>query len=234
MTMRLDPPEQPGTLTTLRGRVLIADDLPDAACSLATLCELYGADVRFAFDGAQTLRIAETFQPDVVLMDISMPIMNGYEAARAIRRAPWGQQTVLIALTGWGRSADRDAAESAGFDGHLLKPVEVEKLLRLICDLRLKRRGQGSSVHGCAEESPDTKAHHAGATADCDHAQCAAPGRSSGEEAQRHADPEQRDERDCGRSGNASNAGQPPEKRDKRYRRANRERQEGRARRAPG
>jgi CheY-like chemotaxis protein len=234
-----DLPEFPGTVDALRGRVLIADDVPDTACSLATLCQLCGAEVRFAFDGAETVRIAETFRPDVVLMDISMPIMNGYEAARAIRRAPWGQRMVLIALTGWGRRGDREAAENAGFDGHLLKPVELEKLLRLISDLRVRQRGQGQrgrepSVHGAAEESPDAEAHHPGAPTNCYHAQGTVPGRSSGEEAERHADTEQSDQRDCGRGGDAAKARQPAEKRDERYRRTERKRQEGRARRAPG
>ncbi|MGH8261599.1 MAG: response regulator, partial [Steroidobacteraceae bacterium] len=69
----------------LSGRILIADDLPDAARSLAMVFELYGAEVRFTLDGGQTLKVAESFQPDVVLMDISMPGMSGYDAARAIR-----------------------------------------------------------------------------------------------------------------------------------------------------
>jgi CheY-like chemotaxis protein len=124
---------------SLRGRVLIADDLPDAARSLAMIFELYGAEVRFTLSGEETVKVAERFLPEVVLMDISMPGMSGYDAARAIRAAPWGRDMVLVALTGWGRSTDLEQAQAAGFDGHLLKPVEPEALVRVIAELREHR-----------------------------------------------------------------------------------------------
>ncbi len=127
----------------LTGRILVADDLPDAARSLAMLCELYGAEVRFALSGEETVTVAESFRPQIVLLDISMPGMSGYDAARAIRRAPWGADMVLIALTGWGRSTDLAQARAAGFDAHLLKPVEPEALIRTISDLRARRRAAG-------------------------------------------------------------------------------------------
>ena len=76
------------------------------------------------------------FCPDVVLMDISMPHMDGYEAARRLRCESWGKDVVLIALTGWGRQGDIDAARAAGFDGHLLKPVDADALIELISSLR--------------------------------------------------------------------------------------------------
>ena len=120
----------------LRGRVLVADDIPDAASSLAMLCEMYGAEVRLALDGVETVEVAASFRPDVILMDITMPKLDGYSAARAIRREPWGKQMTLIALTGWGRSSDLQAAREAGFDGHLLKPVAPEALVKLINTLR--------------------------------------------------------------------------------------------------
>jgi len=106
------------------------------------LCEMYGAEVRLALDGAETVEVAESFRPDVVLMDITMPKLDGYAAARAIRREPWGQRMTLIALTGWGRSSDLQAAREAGFDGHLLKPVEPEALIQLINKLRTARSEQ--------------------------------------------------------------------------------------------
>lgn len=124
----------------LTGRVLIADDLPDAARSLAMLFELYGAEVRFTLDGEETVKAAESFRPEIVLMDISMPGMSGYDAARVIRAAPWGADMVLVALTGWGRKTDLEEARAAGFDGHLLKPVEPDALIRLIGELRQSRR----------------------------------------------------------------------------------------------
>jgi CheY-like chemotaxis protein len=120
----------------LEGRVLVVDDLADAATSLAMLCQLFGAEAIVAADGVEALRIGASFLPHVVLMDITMPNMDGYEAARRLRAEPWGKSVVLIALTGWGRKTDIDAAASAGFDGHLLKPVEAEALLRLIAELR--------------------------------------------------------------------------------------------------
>jgi CheY-like chemotaxis protein len=123
----------------LQGRILVADDVPDAATSLAMLCEMYGADVRQAHDGEQTVEAAASFRPDVVLMDITMPKMDGYAAARAIRMEEWGRTMILIALTGWGRKTDHDAAMAAGFDGHLLKPVEPDALLDLIAKLRSER-----------------------------------------------------------------------------------------------
>ena len=127
------------TGTPLQGRILVVDDVSDAAASLALVCQLYGAEVAVALDGIQALATGETFRPDVVLMDISMPNMNGYEAARRLRAQPWGKSVVLIALTGWGRQTDVEAAHGAGFDGHLLKPVEADALIRLITELRARR-----------------------------------------------------------------------------------------------
>ena len=120
----------------LSGRILVVDDLDDAAASLALVCELYGAEARVACDGRQALVLGAEFCPDVVLMDISMPHMDGYEAARRLRCESWGKDVVLIALTGWGRQGDIDAARAAGFDGHLLKPVDADALIELISSLQ--------------------------------------------------------------------------------------------------
>ncbi|MGB6450036.1 MAG: response regulator [Steroidobacteraceae bacterium] len=124
----------------LHGRVLVADDMPDAARTLAMLFELYGAEVRFTLDGGEAVRVAESFRPDIVVLDITMPGLSGYDAARAIRSAPWGRAMVLVALTGWGRRADLEAAHAAGFDGHLLKPVDPQALLEVISRLRERKR----------------------------------------------------------------------------------------------
>jgi CheY-like chemotaxis protein len=120
----------------LEGRVLVVDDLSDAAASLALVCELYGAEARVACDGFEALKIGADFKPHVALMDISMPLMDGYETARRLRAEPWGKDVVLIALTGWGRQGDIDKAREAGFDGHLLKPVEADAMISLIQRLR--------------------------------------------------------------------------------------------------
>lgn len=103
------------------------------------ICELFGAQTRTARDGLQALREGAEFQPDIVLMDISMPHMDGYEAARRIRAEPWGAKAILVALTGWGRKTDVAAALAAGFDGHLLKPVETDALLSLLRELSARR-----------------------------------------------------------------------------------------------
>ena len=128
------------TSRPLSGRILVVDDLSDAAASLALVCEIYGAQARVARDGFEALTLGASFLPDVVLMDISMPHMDGYEAARRLRAESWGKNVVLIALTGWGRQGDIEAAHKAGFDGHLLKPVGAEALMDLISELRAKRR----------------------------------------------------------------------------------------------
>jgi CheY-like chemotaxis protein len=104
------------------------------------VCELYGAEARVARDGLEALAVGASFKPHVVLMDISMPHMDGYEAARRLRAESWGKTVVLIALTGWGRQGDIEAALKAGFDGHLLKPVGAEALIDLISRLREKQR----------------------------------------------------------------------------------------------
>jgi CheY-like chemotaxis protein len=108
------------------------------------LCEMYGAEVRLAHDGVETVEVAASFRPDVVLMDITMPKLDGYSAARAIRREPWGQAMTLIAMTGWGRSSDLQAARDAGFDGHLLKPVDPDALVKLINQLRGAKGGSSN------------------------------------------------------------------------------------------
>jgi signal transduction histidine kinase len=112
-------------------KILVVDDNRDAAASLSMLLELKGHLVRSAFDGEHALKLAEDFRPDIVLLDIGMPKMNGYEACRRIRERAWGAQMTLIAVTGWGQEDDRRKSSAAGFDGHLVKPVEPETLEEL-------------------------------------------------------------------------------------------------------
>ena len=113
-------------------RILIADDNHDAAESLATLLELRGHEVKMAHDGAEALAVANRFKPDVVLLDLGMPKMDGYETARQIRRRPWGKRATLIALTGWGQRQDRQRTAKAGFDAHLVKPVTDRDLFHAL------------------------------------------------------------------------------------------------------
>jgi CheY-like chemotaxis protein len=115
-------------------RVLVADDNEDSADSLGMILELAGHEVRVAHGGHQALQLATDFRPDVVLLDIGMPDLNGYDTARALRAAPGGADLELIALTGWGHPDDKQRAAEAGFDRHLTKPVdpaELEELLRV-------------------------------------------------------------------------------------------------------
>ena len=114
-------------------RVLIADDNADAAESLQMWLELSGHEVHTALSGPEALRLAETMQPQVALLDIGMPGMSGLEVAARIREAPWGREMVLIALTGWGQEEDRRRSAEAGFDHHLTKPImpdAIEELIR--------------------------------------------------------------------------------------------------------
>lgn len=115
-----------------RRRVLVVDDNDDAADSLGQLLAMMGHEVRTAYDGEAGVALAEAFRPDVVLCDIGMPRVNGLTAARRIRATPWGRDTLLVALTGWGHEADRQRSAEAGFDLHLVKPVDVAALTPLL------------------------------------------------------------------------------------------------------
>ena len=115
-----------------RARVLVVDDSRDGADSLRALLELLGAEVRVAYDGPAALETCHTYQPEVVLLDIGMPGMNGYEVARRIRQRPDFQDVTLIALTGWGQEKDRRNSEAAGFDHHLVKPINIDALQALL------------------------------------------------------------------------------------------------------
>jgi CheY-like chemotaxis protein len=109
-------------------RVLVADDNKDAADALAMLLELAGHEVRVAHGGRAALSLAQTFRPDVAILDVGMPELNGYEVAKELRRAPWGPRMRLIALTGWAQDEDRQRAKDAGFDRHFTKPVDADAL----------------------------------------------------------------------------------------------------------
>jgi signal transduction histidine kinase len=113
-------------------RILVADDNSDAAEALALQLRLAGHDVRSANDGLEALEVAETFAPQVVLLDLGMPRMDGYETAREIRRKWWGKSATLVALTGWGGQQDRQKTSDAGFDAHLVKPVTEFDLFQAI------------------------------------------------------------------------------------------------------
>jgi signal transduction histidine kinase/ActR/RegA family two-component response regulator len=118
--------------TGVRRRILIADDNRDAAESLMMLLELAGHEVRTAHLGRAALSLAQAFRPDTAVLDIGMPDLSGYEVAQALRQEPWGAGCQLIALTGWGQEGDRRRALDAGFDHHLVKPIDPDQLVGLI------------------------------------------------------------------------------------------------------
>ncbi len=132
-------PVAAGTPTAARRaaphRILIVDDNQDAAESLATLLDIAGNETRLAFDGAEAVDVATSFRPEVVVLDIGLPKLNGYEVAQAIREQPWGKSMVLIALTGWGQDEDRQKSRDAGFDAHMVKPIYHENLAALLAEL---------------------------------------------------------------------------------------------------
>jgi CheY-like chemotaxis protein len=111
--------------------VLVVDDVTNSAASLAELLELWGHPVRTARDGPTALTIAREFQPEVVLLDIGMPGMNGFDVARALR-AEHGSGMQLVAMTGYGQIQDREATYESGFDHHLVKPVDLDSLRKFL------------------------------------------------------------------------------------------------------
>jgi PAS domain S-box-containing protein len=123
------PPVQP-----VARRILVADDNRDAAESLGMLLRLMGNEVRTVHDGIKAVEEAATFRPDVILLDIGMPRLNGYDAARLIREQRWSNGTMIVALTGWGQDEDKRRAIEAGFDRHFTKPLDPAELQKLISD----------------------------------------------------------------------------------------------------
>jgi CheY-like chemotaxis protein len=121
-------------------RILVVDDNHDTAESMARLLQIAGNTVRMAHDGEAAVEAASEFLPQVVLLDIGLPKMDGYEAARRIRSAPSGESIVLIAVTGWGHEADVRKALEAGFDRHMVKPVDPRNLTTLLSSLPVSHR----------------------------------------------------------------------------------------------
>jgi CHASE3 domain sensor protein/CheY-like chemotaxis protein len=115
-------------------RVLVVDDNPDTASSLAMLLRMTGNETHTAHDGLEAVGAARTFRPDVVLLDVGLPRLNGLDACRRIREQPWGKDMVIVAVTGWGQDDDRRKTEEAGFDGHLVKPVDHAALMKLLAE----------------------------------------------------------------------------------------------------
>jgi len=126
---------QPTDVPAIPRRILLADDNADALESLATVVRLRGHEVFSASNGAIALEKAGRHVPEVALLDIGMPLLDGYEVARRIRSQEWGKAMTLVALTGWGQDADRRRSQEAGFDTHLVKPLDLDQLSNLLAQL---------------------------------------------------------------------------------------------------
>jgi CheY-like chemotaxis protein len=113
-------------------RILVADDNRDSASSLAVFLELMGYEVRAVNDGLEAIDTASLFRPAVMLLDLGMPRLDGYEVCRTVRGQPWGDEVVIIAMTGWGQDEDRRRSRDAGFNHHLVKPVQPAALGKLL------------------------------------------------------------------------------------------------------
>jgi CheY-like chemotaxis protein len=124
----------------------VVDDNEDSARSMARVLKLLGNEVRTAHDGLKAVEVADEFRPEVILMDLGMPGLNGYEATRRIRGRPWGRSVTIIALTGWGQDGDRLLSREAGCNGHLVKPVSFPDLEKLLADLTGSETTHGSRV----------------------------------------------------------------------------------------
>jgi CheY-like chemotaxis protein len=128
-------------------RILIADDNRDSADSLAILLRMTGNDVRAVYDGAAAVSAVREYSPNVALLDIGMPELSGYQAAQQIRGMIGGGDVVLIALTGWGQDGDRQRSREAGFDYHMVKPVNPDSLLKLLATIQKRHAGDAVAPH---------------------------------------------------------------------------------------
>jgi CheY-like chemotaxis protein len=131
--------EEGAAPTVLKRRILVVDDSRDSADSLAMLLQILGHEVSTAYDGEQAAEVAGASRPDLVLLDIGMPKLDGYEVCRRLRAQTWSDGMFLIALTGWGQEEDRLRTEEAGFDFHVVKPIDFPALMRLLAALPAKR-----------------------------------------------------------------------------------------------
>ena len=113
-------------------RILIVDDNQDSAISLAMMLKLMGNETHTAHDGLAAVEAAAEFRPDIILLEIGLPKLNGYDACRRIREQVWSKDILIVALTGWGQEEDRRRSQEAGFDQHLVKPVELTALQTLL------------------------------------------------------------------------------------------------------
>ena len=140
------PARKPADSVKVPARILVVDDLAASAETLMTLLEMEGFQVRIASEGMTALKIAEEFKPDVVLLDIGLPGMNGFEVAHRLRTLPESREALLIALTGYGEAESRSRSAQAGFDFHMVKPADVNLLLSMLANPQQARRAKAAKV----------------------------------------------------------------------------------------
>jgi signal transduction histidine kinase/ActR/RegA family two-component response regulator len=140
--------EMAGVLQGLK--ILVVDDNVDAAKTLARLLRMSGAATELAHDGISALECADRFRPQLILLDIGLPQLNGYEVCRRIRCAPWGKGPGIVAVTGWGQEEDRQKSQEAGFDAHLVKPLDPQTICTTLAGF-VTRRNPPAAGHGQAE-----------------------------------------------------------------------------------
>lgn len=138
------PARKPAARAKVPARILVVDDLAASAETLMTLLEMEGFEVRIANDGMTALKIAEEFRPDVVLLDIGLPGMNGFEVAQRLRTQPESRDALLIALTGYGEAESRSRSAQAGFDFHMVKPADVNLLLSMLANPQQARKAKAA------------------------------------------------------------------------------------------
>ena len=124
-------------------RVLVVDDNVDSADTVGFVLRRLGHEIRTEYDGARALAAADAFRPDLILLDIGMPGMDGHDVAREIRQTPWGGTTTIIAVSGWGEEADKRRSREAGFDQHVVKPLDFEGVQRLLSGVSAPRQPRG-------------------------------------------------------------------------------------------
>src|SRR5690606_461307 len=123
----------------IKQRILVVDDNHDACESMAMLLEMLDNEIRVAHDGIEAIAVADDFRPEIILMDVGMPFLNGYEVTRRIREQSWGREVIIVAVTGWGQEGDIAQSSAAGCNAHLVKPVNLQELEKLLADLTENR-----------------------------------------------------------------------------------------------
>ena len=135
-------------------RVLVIDDNEDTASSLALLLQMRGYETRMAFDGVSALEVADTYRPDIMLLDIGLPRLDGYEVCKRVRAQPWGRDITIVAVTGWGNAEQKLRAKEAGFDDHMTKPVDLSALRVMLARLRTAGAAAGADTTMVGHSAP--------------------------------------------------------------------------------